>query len=164
MYLLTYLTLNGTKIQSIWMLQDWKLLIKCYAFFVTLNMYILPSMQTYVVILLYYISSANYQDINFYLLFIVLHLIKYEISGCPIQKFLQGERQQLVENNSHSSQIFSFSYLNSKDIDNTVSFEHSFAPNLKLTKLIIRYFLEMTQSMLEVFKHKQWVWKQRWQY
>ena len=57
-------------------------------------------MQTYVVFFsyismyyMYYISSANYQDINFYLLFIVLHLIKYEISGCPIQKFLQGERQ-----------------------------------------------------------------------
>ena len=53
----------------------------------------LCSFFSYISTMYYYISCANYQDINFYLLFIVLHLIKYEISGCPIQKFLQGERQ-----------------------------------------------------------------------
>ena len=82
------------------MLQDCKLLIKCSACFVSNFKYVhlafyanLCSFFSYISTMYYYISCANYQDINFYLLFIVLHLIKYEISGCPIQKFLQGERQ-----------------------------------------------------------------------
>ena len=108
---------------------------------------------------LFYISSANYQDINSYLLFIVLHLIKYEISGCPIQKFLQGERQlhnskQLDEKIPiRSSPFFSLLFLNSMTI---LFLDILLHQNLKLTKSIIfNIFVEMTQSRLEVFKHKQ---------
>ena len=92
---------------------------------------------------LFYISSANYQDINSYLLFIVLHLIKYEISGCPIQKFLQGERQlhnskQLDEKIPiRSSPFFSLLFLNSMTI---LFLDILLHQNLKLTKGIIQYF------------------------
>ena len=105
-----------------------------------------------------YISSANYQDINFYLLFIVLHLIKYEISGCPIQKFLQGERQ----------------LQNSKQLDKKIPIPPLFLvsrfycylltilfldillhKNLKLTKNIIQYFCKILQGERQLWSSKQ---------
>ena len=93
---------------------------------------------------LFYISSANYQDINSYLLFIVLHLIKYEISGCPIQKFLQGERQlhnskQLDEKIPiRSSPFFSLLFLNSMTI---LFFRYFVAPKFEIDKKhYIQYF------------------------
>ena len=87
-----------------------------------------------------------------------MHLIKYEISGCPIQKFLQGERQ----------------LQNSKQLDKKIPIPPLFLvsrfycylltilfldillhKNLKLTKNIIQYFCKILQGERQLWSSKQ---------